>query len=122
MAGGLATAAGLDPTLVRMGMAVGALTGWAILAYLIAWAVIPEEDEAAGRTLGPAPEDRRPPACGSAWPSSPASAPSRWPASWPLSPSPSLGTIGALFDPFIDPFAGDFGGFNPDFPVRGMPA
>src|SRR5207302_1845033 len=32
------------------------LTGWGILAYLIAWAVIPEEDPARGRHLVPAAE------------------------------------------------------------------
>ncbi|MGH9034474.1 MAG: PspC domain-containing protein, partial [Acidimicrobiia bacterium] len=116
---GLATAAGLDPTLVRMGMAVGALTGWAVLGYLVAWVVLPEEDEAAGRRLEPAPEDTARLlriglaiiaglgalqvagiVAGVAF--------------------AVLGTVGALFNPFIDPFAGDFGGFNPDFPVRGM--
>jgi phage shock protein PspC (stress-responsive transcriptional regulator) len=55
VAAGLARAADLDPTLVRMGLAVGALTGWAILAYLVAWVVLPEEDEAAGRPLEAAP-------------------------------------------------------------------
>ncbi|MGH9039099.1 MAG: PspC domain-containing protein [Acidimicrobiia bacterium] len=119
VAGGVATAAGLDPTLVRVGMAVGALTGWAILAYLIAWIILPEEDEALGRTLEPAPEDKARllriglaviaglgalqvagVVAGIAF--------------------AVFGTIAALFSPFIDPFAGDYGGFNPDFPVRGM--
>ena len=119
MAAGLATAAGLDPTLVRMGMAVGALTGWAILAYLVAWVVLPEEDEAAGRQLEPASEDTARLlriglaviaglgalqiagiVAGVAF--------------------AVLGTIDALFHPFIDPFAGNYGGYNPDFPVRGM--
>ncbi|MGH8974564.1 MAG: PspC domain-containing protein, partial [Acidimicrobiia bacterium] len=119
VAAGLATAAGLDPTLVRIGLAVGALTGWAILLYLIAWVVLPEEDPEAGRPLEPAPEDTARIlrigiaviaglgalqvagiVAGIAF--------------------AVLGTIGALFHPFIDPFAGDFGGYNPDFPVRGF--
>jgi phage shock protein PspC (stress-responsive transcriptional regulator) len=54
--GGLAAAMGLDPTLVRFGIVLGCLTGWGILAYLIAWAVIPEENEAKGRVLMPASE------------------------------------------------------------------
>lgn len=56
VAGGLAVAAGLDPTLVRFAIVLGFLTGWGVLAYLIAWAVIPEEDPAKGRYLMPAPE------------------------------------------------------------------
>ncbi|HTC81615.1 MAG TPA: PspC domain-containing protein, partial [Acidimicrobiia bacterium] len=56
VAGGLAVAAGLDPTLVRLAIVLGCLTGWGILAYLIAWAVIPEEDPARGRHLVPAAE------------------------------------------------------------------
>jgi len=56
VAGGLAAAADLDPTLVRLAIVLGCLTGWGILAYLIAWAVIPEEDPALGRSLVPAPE------------------------------------------------------------------
>jgi phage shock protein PspC (stress-responsive transcriptional regulator) len=56
VAGGLAAAADLDPTLVRFAIVLGLLTGWGILAYLIAWAIIPEEDPARGRYLVPAPE------------------------------------------------------------------
>jgi phage shock protein PspC (stress-responsive transcriptional regulator) len=56
VAGGLAAAADLDPTLVRFAIALGFLTGWGILAYLIAWAIIPEEDPARGRYLVRAPE------------------------------------------------------------------
>jgi len=56
IAGGLAAAADLDPTLVRFAIALGFLTGWGILAYLIAWAIIPEEDPARGRHLVRAPE------------------------------------------------------------------
>lgn len=56
VAGGLAAALDVDPTLVRLGIVLGCLTGWGILAYLIAWAVIPEEDPARGRHLTPAPE------------------------------------------------------------------
>jgi phage shock protein PspC (stress-responsive transcriptional regulator) len=56
VAGGLAAAADLDPTVVRLGIVLGCLTGWGILAYLIAWAVIPDEDPAKGRYLVPAPE------------------------------------------------------------------
>jgi phage shock protein PspC (stress-responsive transcriptional regulator) len=54
--GGLAAAANLDPTLVRIAIILGCLTGWGILAYLIAWAVIPEENPDKGRYLMPAPE------------------------------------------------------------------
>ena len=56
VAGGLAAATDLDPTLIRLGLVLGCLTGWGILGYLIAWAVIPEEDPARGRYLVPAPE------------------------------------------------------------------
>ena len=56
VAGGLAVAAGLDATLVRFALVLGFLTGWGVLAYLIAWAVIPEEDPAKGRHLMPGPE------------------------------------------------------------------
>src|SRR5687767_13983220 len=113
VAGGLAATAGLDPTLERVAMAVGAFTGWGILVYLIARAIIPEEDEAVGRTVGPAaePVGRRlriglaivaglgvlQVACSLA-----------------AIAFATLGTVGAIFDPFINPFAGDFGGFNPD--------
>ncbi|MCA1845419.1 MAG: PspC domain-containing protein, partial [Actinobacteria bacterium] len=54
--GGLAAAADLDPTLVRLAIVLGLLTGWGVLAYLIAWAIIPEEDPARGRYLVRAPE------------------------------------------------------------------
>ena len=56
VAGGLAAATNLDPTVVRLAIVLSCLTGWAILGYLIAWAVIPEEDPAKGRYLMPAPE------------------------------------------------------------------
>jgi phage shock protein PspC (stress-responsive transcriptional regulator) len=56
VAGGLAAAADVDPTLVRLAIVLGFLTGWGILAYLIAWAVIPEEDPAKARHLVRAPE------------------------------------------------------------------
>jgi phage shock protein PspC (stress-responsive transcriptional regulator) len=56
VAGGLAAAANLDPTLVRLAIILGCLTGWGILAYLIAWAVIPDENPDKGRYLMPAPE------------------------------------------------------------------
>jgi hypothetical protein len=56
VAGGLAAATGLDPTLVRLGVALFLLTGWGILCYLVAWVVIPEEDPGKGRSLVPAPE------------------------------------------------------------------
>src|SRR5690349_7959277 len=36
VAGGLAAAAGLDPTIVRLAIVLGLLTGWGVLAYLIA--------------------------------------------------------------------------------------
>jgi phage shock protein PspC (stress-responsive transcriptional regulator) len=56
VAGGLAVAAGVDATLVRLAIVLGFLTGWGILAYVIAWAVVPEEDPARSRVLAPAPE------------------------------------------------------------------
>jgi phage shock protein PspC (stress-responsive transcriptional regulator) len=56
VAGGLAAATRLDPTLVRFAIVLSCLTGWAILGYLIAWVVIPPEDPAKGRYLVPAPE------------------------------------------------------------------
>jgi phage shock protein PspC (stress-responsive transcriptional regulator) len=56
VAGGLAMATGLDPTLVRLAIVLGCLSGWGILVYLMAWAIIPEEDPATGRYLVPAPE------------------------------------------------------------------
>ena len=57
VAGGLAAASGVDPFLARLAIVLGCLTGWGILAYLIAWAVIPKEDPAVGRYLVPAPEE-----------------------------------------------------------------
>lgn len=119
VAGGLAAAAGLDPTLVRMGMAVGALTGWLIVAYLLAWVLIPEEDEEAGRPLTPASEDAaRLLRIGLAVVAGLGALQiAGIVAAFAFA---VLGTIGALFRPFIDPFAGNYGGFNPDFPVRGL--
>lgn len=57
VAGGLAAVSGVDPFLARLAIVLGCLTGWGILAYLIAWAVIPKEDPAVGRYLVPAPEE-----------------------------------------------------------------
>jgi phage shock protein PspC (stress-responsive transcriptional regulator)/predicted membrane protein len=119
VAGGLAITAGLDPTLVRVAMAVGAFTGWGILVYLIAWAVIPEEDEDSGRVAGPAPEPvGRRLRIGLAIVAGLGAL--QVAGTLAAIAFATLGTVGAIFDPFIDPFAGDFGGFNPDFPVRGM--
>ncbi|HZQ78916.1 MAG TPA: PspC domain-containing protein [Acidimicrobiia bacterium] len=56
VAGGLAAATELDPVLVRFAVVLGCLTGWGILLYLVAWAVIPEEDPSRGRVMMPAPE------------------------------------------------------------------
>lgn len=56
VAGGLAAAAGIDPTLARFAVALGALTGVGLVAYIVAWIVIPREDPAAGRVLRRAPE------------------------------------------------------------------
>ena len=119
VAGGLAAAAGLDATLVRMGMAVGALTGWLILAYFLAWVLIPEEDAEAGRPLTPASEDAaRLLRIGLAVVAGLGALQiAGIVAAFAFA---VLGTIGALFRPFIDPFAGNYGGFNPDFPVRGL--
>lgn len=42
--GGLAKYLNLDPTLVRLGVAaLGLFTGAGVIAYLVAWVVIPEE-------------------------------------------------------------------------------
>jgi len=42
---GIAEYFGIDPTLVRLLWAVSAILGWGIgiLAYIVAWAIIPEE-------------------------------------------------------------------------------
>jgi phage shock protein PspC (stress-responsive transcriptional regulator) len=56
VAGGLAVAAGLDPAVVRVALVLAAFTGWGVLAYVVAWIVVPAEDPAAGRLLVPAPE------------------------------------------------------------------
>jgi phage shock protein PspC (stress-responsive transcriptional regulator) len=56
VAGGLAAMTGLDPTLVRLAIVLSWLTGWGILAYIVAWVVIPAEDPGKGRFLVPAPE------------------------------------------------------------------
>jgi phage shock protein PspC (stress-responsive transcriptional regulator) len=56
VAGGLAVAAGLDPAVVRVALVLAAFTGWGILAYVVAWIVLPAEDPAAGRLLVPAPQ------------------------------------------------------------------
>jgi phage shock protein C len=53
VAGGLARYFGVDPVIVRIAFVLLALTGGGVLAYLIAWVVIPEatiEEEGAGRT------------------------------------------------------------------------
>jgi hypothetical protein len=45
---------GVDPTLARLALAVGALTGVGAIAYVVAWIVVPEEDPAAGKVIRPA--------------------------------------------------------------------
>jgi phage shock protein PspC (stress-responsive transcriptional regulator) len=42
---GLAQYFELDPTLVRLGMAVLMVLGGGILIYIIAWLIVPEEPE-----------------------------------------------------------------------------
>jgi phage shock protein PspC (stress-responsive transcriptional regulator) len=117
--GGLATAAGLDPTLVRAAVVLSFLAGWPILAYLFAWLVIPEEDPAAGRPLVPAPESTarviRIVLAVIAGLGAIQVAGIVTGAAFAV-----VGTIAALFRPFVGPFAGSYGGFNPDFPVRGL--
>jgi len=117
--GGLATAADLDPTLVRAAVALSLLAGWPVLAYLFAWLIIPEEDPAAGRPLVPAPENtaRTIRIVMAVLAGLGAIQVAGFVAGTAFA---LLGTIAALFHPFIDPFAGDYGGFNPDFPVRGF--
>ncbi|MCB2223940.1 MAG: PspC domain-containing protein [Actinobacteria bacterium] len=64
IAGGLAKYLGVDPVLVRLGfVALALIAGGGILAYLIAWLVIPEEPAGEG-----AADDRSasPPASGKA--------------------------------------------------------
>jgi len=52
VAGGLAEYFDVDPTLVRIAFVVAAIlsSGFAIIAYIVAWIVIPEADEAGGTT------------------------------------------------------------------------
>ena len=44
VAGGLGPYLGVDPVIVRLGIVALAFAGVGVLAYLIAWIIIPEED------------------------------------------------------------------------------
>lgn len=54
---GLATASGLDVTVVRICFGVSMLTGLGVIGYLLLWIVIPEEQPSRGRFVEPAPEN-----------------------------------------------------------------
>lgn len=58
VAAGLATASGLDVTVVRICLGLSVVTGWGlgVLAYFLLWIVIPEEQPSRGRSVEPAPE------------------------------------------------------------------
>ncbi|MGH9021698.1 MAG: hypothetical protein ACRDV9_01115 [Acidimicrobiia bacterium] len=47
---------------VRLGVVLAALTPVGLLAYLVAWAALPEEDPSLGRTAGPGSRWRSVPA------------------------------------------------------------
>jgi phage shock protein PspC (stress-responsive transcriptional regulator) len=54
---GLASATGLDVTLVRLAFVAAGLAGFGIIAYIVLWIVVPREDPPAGRVLALAPPD-----------------------------------------------------------------
>jgi phage shock protein PspC (stress-responsive transcriptional regulator) len=56
VAAGLATASGLDVTIVRICIGASMLTGLGVIGYLLLWIVIPEEQPSRGRFVEPAPE------------------------------------------------------------------
>ncbi len=56
VAAGLATASGLDVTIVRICIGASMLTGLGVIGYLLLWIVIPEEQPSRGRYVEPAPE------------------------------------------------------------------
>ena len=63
--GGLGRYLGIDPVLIRLGAVVLAIAGGAgVLAYLIAWLIIPEESATEGTDRDYAPSDPRPAASG----------------------------------------------------------
>lgn len=56
---------GIDPVLIRLGAVVLAIAGGTgILAYLIAWLIIPEESAAEGANRDQSPPDPRPASSG----------------------------------------------------------
>ena len=57
VAAGLATASGLDVTVVRICIGASMLSGLGIIGYILLWIVIPEEQPARGRFVEPAPEN-----------------------------------------------------------------
>lgn len=56
VASGLATASGLDVTIVRICIGASMLTGLGVIGYILLWVVIPEEQPSRGRYAEPAPE------------------------------------------------------------------
>lgn len=57
VAAGLATASGLDVTIVRIAIGLSMLSGLGIVGYLLLWIVIPEEAPLRGRPVEEAPEN-----------------------------------------------------------------
>ena len=57
VAAGLATASGLDVTVVRICIGASMLSGLGIIGYILLWIVIPEEQPVRGRYVEPAPEN-----------------------------------------------------------------
>lgn len=56
VAAGLATATGLDVTVVRICIGASMLSGLGVIGYLLLWVVMPEEQPSRGRFVEPAPE------------------------------------------------------------------
>jgi phage shock protein PspC (stress-responsive transcriptional regulator) len=57
VAAGLATASGLDVTVVRICIGATMLSGFGIPAYILMWIILPEESPKRGRLVVPAPEN-----------------------------------------------------------------
>jgi phage shock protein PspC (stress-responsive transcriptional regulator) len=56
VAAGIATATGLDVTLVRICIGASMLSGLGVIGYILLWLVVPEEQPSRGRYAQPAPE------------------------------------------------------------------
>ena len=59
VAGGIGRAAGVDLSLARLAVAVGCLTGFGLVAYLVLWLVVPQEAPWRGDVARRAPEPTR---------------------------------------------------------------